>query len=177
MRAKIRDLIALVVDIFQSKIIHIFAIILLLYAAVTVVWANPVVMNQYLNFIMVSVAAAVVFTYLPPVFAALRMGKLDRVSQLTLGIAVAWVGYLINRIWANAILVFPDHSDWMRTSPVIGFYVLLTILGGVLHLTAPGAISHSIPARNWAWVGIAFAIGFLMGSVAIATSYGRAIFF
>jgi len=107
---------------------------------------------------MVAVAATV--AYAVGVRKILQRRPIDRLSQITLGVTVAW--------FAEACLAFgslwyrlDDTMTWWTDSPIVAFLLYTKTLGGVLHITAPGAIDGQVPTRNW--VILAVAIGAAVG--------------
>ena len=130
-----------------------------------------VLLIQTLNYVLIAVAFAVTVAYLPDVLYAIRMDRIDRVAQLSLGIALSWTAVIINRSWVAAIRI--ADTEWMRTSPVIGFYIFLSVLAGVLHITAPGAIDGDIPRRNQIILGLAIGLGVLIAWLVIGLGIGE----
>ncbi len=130
-----------------------------------------ILLIQVLNYVLIAIAIAVSVAYLPNVYEALKMDRIDRVAQLSLGISLSWLAVLINRSWVGVIRI--TDADWMRTSPMIGFYVFLSVLAGVLHITAPGAIDGIIPKRNQIILGAAIGVGVLVAWIVIGFGLGE----
>lgn len=154
----------------RSRIVRA-AILLIAAYWVAAFFVPSTYLIQVLNYVLISVAVAVSIAYLPDVYQAIRMDRVDRVAQLSLGIALSWTAVIINRSWVGLIRI--ADADWMRASPMIGFYVFLSILAGVLHITAPGAIDGQIPKRNRITLGLAVAAGILAALLVIGLGLGE----
>jgi hypothetical protein len=160
----------LLVVLARSRIVRT-AILLVAGYWMAALLLPSIILIQALNYVLISVALAVSIAYLPDVLHAIRMDRVDRVAQLSLGIALSWMAVLINRSWVGVIRV--TDAEWMRTSPVIGFYVFLSVLAGVLHITAPGAVDGVIPKRNQIILGVAIGVGLLVAWVVIWLGLGE----
>lgn len=121
-----------------------------------------VTMMEFLNGVALAVAIAVTIAYAPVWVEALTQDRPDRVGQLTLGIGCTWGAFILSRMWSISWRG-SGQPDWMENSPVVGFFVYMTILGGILHLTAPGAIDGDVPRRNWILIGITIGGGLVLG--------------
>lgn len=154
----------------RSRIVRTALLLVTAYWAVAL-FLPPTIVIQVLNYVLIAVAVAVTLAYMPDVLDALKMDRVDRVAQLTLGIALSWLAVVINRSWVGVIRI--SDADWMRTSPMIGFYVFLSILAGVLHITAPGAINGQVPRKNWIRIGFAISIGVLASWLVIGLGIGE----
>lgn len=154
----------------RSRIVRVAFVLVAAYWGAAF-FVPPTLLIQTLNYVLIAVAVAVTFAYLPDVLHAVQMDRVDRVAQLTLGIALSWTAVIINRSWVGLIRI--NDADWMRASPVIGFYVFLSILAGVLHITAPGAIDGTVPRKNWVTIGVAIAIGVLAAWLVIGFGLGE----
>ena len=121
------------------------------------------------SYILIAIAVAVTVAYLPSVVQALAEDRLDRVAQLTIGIVLSWMAIIMARGWGNAIRIL--DQDWMRNSPIVGFYLFISILAGVLHITAPGVINGKVPQRNWIILGCAIGAGSLVAGVLIGMQF------
>lgn len=149
-------------DILKSRVVWT-ALALVAAYWIAAFFVKSTILIPALNFVLIAVAIAVMFAYAPSILDALRRNNIDRVTQLTIGIVLAWIAAIMLRSWAAAIRI--TDYDWMRDSPFVGFCIYLTILAGVLHLTPPGAIDGRIPRRNWVILGIAVGAGLLAAGI------------
>lgn len=130
---------------------------------------------KWLSWILVVVAAGVVGTYISSVWHGLRNnGPMPRYTHLAIGIFLGWLSIVMNRSWVGMIRLYPLEM-WMRDSYFIALYVWTTIVAGIFHMTAPGAIDGVVPTENWIKIGIAVMIGILLGVVAGVVIAGLSI--
>ena len=61
----------------------------------------------------------------------------------------------------------------MQESRLLGFFVYISILGGVLHITAPGSTEDAIPKKNWLMLLLAILSGGLVAGFVIGWKWGR----
>lgn len=101
-----------------------------------------------------SVALAVVLAYASIFAAALLSTRPDRVEQLSSGIVLSWVSTVLVSLWA-LVYRLGGKPAWMLDSDFYGYLIHLQVLGGILHITAPGAVGGGIPRRNWISLGVA----------------------
>ncbi len=146
---------------------------LILFGAFAIVLPAPDLI-KYLSWVLAVTAFMVFVTYLGAVWTGLTTnGPMPRYTHLALGIALGWLSIVMNRTWVGMIRAYPLEM-WMRDSYFIAFYVWTSIMAGVFHMTAPGAIDGVVPQENWIKIGISVTIGILLGVVAtiIVTSIG-----
>ncbi len=122
-----------------------------------------------LNYAAIVVAVAVVVTFLPGIWEAIRMKRLDYVSQLTLGIGMSWASIVVMRGWIGTSKML--EQNWSEHL-VVAFYIYMTILGGVLHITAPAAISPASSKRVRATLAMAMGVGGLIAGLLIGIQWG-----
>jgi len=96
-----------------------------------------VLLTSVLNGMFLGVFVAVAIVYMPLVWYSVRKGSFDRVSQLSVGIALLWVSVAGQRIYwliwqANGL-----PQSWQFNQLLSGL-ILLSIIGGGLFVTAPG---------------------------------------
>ena len=116
---------------------------------------------QFLNILVLSISVAVVATYAPAWVQTLRKENLDGPDALSLGIGCTWTAEIGQRIW-SIIWRGLDKPDWMTTSPILPFFLALTVLGGVQHITAPGAVNGVVPKRGWSILGVSLGVATLL---------------
>lgn len=109
---------------------------------------------EALRILQVSVAVAVVISYMGPALDAVRSERVNLVQQLSLGISLGFLSLALTGGWFT-LWRLAGQPQWMPNSDINGFFIWLSILAGALHLTAPGAIDGRIPPRNWVWLGAA----------------------
>jgi len=111
------------------------------------------------NGVLSVVGIAVFVSYSPGIITRMaQTDKVDRVLQLSMGIALSWSVTSILRLW-GLMWRKTGQPEWMQTNYLTGYFAFLIICAGVLHITAPGAIDGVVPKRNWIIVGIALGCG------------------
>lgn len=90
-----------------------------------------------LNGIFVGVLVAVIAVYFPVIISSLKRPGFDRTAQLALGIGCIWLSLAIARVY-SAWLFASGKNGGFLTSNVGGFAIFIAIIGGALHITAPG---------------------------------------
>lgn len=131
----------------RGRLIAFFAT-LLLAATLAAFLFVPSKLILILGAVLGGLSVGVVVYYLPGAVRDLRQRRFDRVSQLTLGILLGWASVAMTRGQATAIRLTGDLS--LSNSPVVVVYLIVAILAGVLHITAPGYDEDvGVPARNW----------------------------
>jgi hypothetical protein len=116
---------------------------------------------EVLHTLRVSAGLAVWVAYCEAALQAVRMSRPDHIRQLALGIVATQTGIVGAAIW-GLLWRLGGKPDWMLESSMNGVWWWITILGSVLHITAPGAINGSIPTPNKIRLGIA--IGTAVGA-------------
>lgn len=125
-------------------------------------------LTEALQAVRIAIGVAVAVAYGTACLDALLGPRLDRVHQLALGIALAWTAAVLAGSW-SLLWRLAGEPAWMLGSALEGFLVWLQILGGSLHLTAPGAIDGRVPKRNWIMLGLAAGGGAGLGALLVAT--------
>lgn len=126
---------------------------------------------QILNIGVLSISVAVVSTYAPAWIMTLRKHTLDGPEMLSLGIGCTWTAEIGQRVWSIAWRGL-SQPDWMTHSFVLPFFLALTVMGGIQHITAPGAVNGIIPKRSWITVGITLGLVTLVLLTATWLGYG-----
>lgn len=90
-----------------------------------------------LNGVFLGIVVAVIIVYTPLMWFAFRKGRIDRVSQMALGIGLIWLSIAGQRLYW---LIW--HSKGMpetwNANPYVSAMVFLSIIGGGLFVAAPG---------------------------------------
>lgn len=111
------------------------------YILLEAVMPNGVLL-AILNGVFLGVIVAIGIVYAPLVWFTFVSGKLDRVSQLSVGIGLLWTSTAIQRAWSFYFRYNGAPDSWID-SPVVTFVAYLAILGGALFVTAPGFPSEA----------------------------------
>lgn len=163
----------MIVSIFRNKTIWVALGLSAIYWLMAFIVPIDVTLET-LNWVLVATAVVVTIAYAPTALDALIASRPDRVQQLVLGIICAWVATIALRVWVG-IWRFLDTPEWMVQSRMIGFFIYLSILGGVLHITAPGSVDGIVPKRNWMMLASAILSGGLVAGFMIGWQWGREI--
>lgn len=108
---------------------------------------------QILNALVLCVSISVVITYSPAWVQTLNKERLNGADALSLGIGGTWCAEIGQRLW-SIIWRGLDQPEWMLTTSLLPLLLTLSFMGGVLHLTAPGAVDGIVPRRNWIILGV-----------------------
>lgn len=149
--------------ILRSGTLWAAALLFALYWPAAVL-APPGFLLEGLHAVRIAVCAVVVVAYAPVCLEALALGRIGRVEQLSLGITVGWGALLLQGLW-SLLWRLAGRPAWMVDSDLDGFLVWVTILGAVLHVTAPGAVDGRVPRRTWIVTGLAFGAGLLAAAL------------
>lgn len=138
--------------VFSIVIFHILSIFL-----------SRTAMVQVLNTLSIPISIAILIMYAPAWCKTLRKkGRhLEGHEALSLGIGACWVsdcGTRIYSIFWNAL----DAPLWLTGSYILPFLLYLNVLGGTLHITAPGAMEGGAPTRNMVYLGVVGGIAALL---------------
>ena len=122
-----------------------------------------------INSVAVSLGIGILVAYIPGVSKTLRArpNELSMGHILVVGVVATWTALAIRTSWSWVWRYYDKPAD-MIDSLVLAFSGFLTILGGILHLSARDAINGQVPARTWRWVGVLTAGGIMAGSLAFA---------
>lgn len=141
-------------------------------SATYVVAANTVPMPTLidaLNGAFLAVALLVTLIYAPLFWRSVRKSSIDRVALLAIGIGALWAAYVGARILSAYYRNFGNISNGVN-DPWFGYFVLIALAAGVLHVVAPGYPAEGIKAKfggRYRWyiiaalavgVGVALAI-------------------
>lgn len=158
------------VPILRSRVVWAAVLIFSLFSIL--MWIVP---NSPLMEVMHSlrgwVALAVVVAYTPICLEAVRLEKIDRIHQLSLGIWMGWMATLILSVW-SLLWRLAGKPIWMTESDINAFALMMSTMGATLHITAPGAVGGIVPRRNWIMLGLAFAAGAAFATAVMAYQYG-----
>jgi hypothetical protein len=148
--------------IIRSPVTHTATVLTILFFLIA--WAVPnKSLLEALRILQVSVSLVVVIAYLPDAIDGLRQGQPDRAHQLSMGICLGFFSILCNGAY-SIIWRLAGTPDWLTNSALNGFWVYLSILAGILHVTAPGSINGSVPRQNWIYIGLGFGSGALVAA-------------
>ncbi len=147
--------IAKLVDLRELRVIHVAILSMVLFVGVAALIPQRELM-RFLNIYTLSVAIAVVVTFAPIWLNTLakRVNDVGGGEMLSLGIGCTWTSEIGQRIWSLVWRGFAQ-PEWMTTNYSLPFLLWLCVLGGVQHLTSPGAVDGIVPARNWIVLGAA----------------------
>lgn len=143
-------------DLFHGRLFRIFAAAVLLFgvAALSIDAPHLILVS---NGLLLAVASGVVISYAPIVFSALSARRPTRGDILGLGIFVSWLAQLMLRSISIIARNFghPEivNSNWVSTA------TSLSLMAGMLHLSAAQAVEGSVPAKRWVRTGIVVAVG------------------
>lgn len=91
---------------------------------------------QYMNHVLTVLSLVVIYRFWPSVWDGLRSDRLDPVKLMIMGISLRWLSDHVGRDWITIWRLDPVERDWMRVHAFIGFYTLIAIVAGFLHVAA-----------------------------------------
>lgn len=130
-----------------------------------------------------SIYGAVIYIYAPDAFLALRRPipypipeetddqmrqyilrlERERVRQdfLILGIWLSFLSQFLQAVYA-VLARLAGMPRWFVDSEILGHAVLISVVGGILHLTIPGVVDGNVPRRNRFTLGAGVAVAILI---------------
>jgi hypothetical protein len=126
----------------------------------------PNYLFDVVNALTVAVGVGVLIAYFPGICKSLREPKWDGTHYLVMGIFVTWIATAVRHLW-NWVWRFLGKPPDMIEHPFVAFLVWATFMGGIMHMTAKGALDGEIPRENWIRLGIVVAFGVMMGLLVI----------
>lgn len=125
------------------------------YFAATEFVPVPLIFD-FLNGAFLGVAFLVAVVYSPTFWLAVRKVG-DRASLLAIGVGLVWASYLGNRL-LSAYYRGIEKSELLVNHRMAGLFVLMALIGGVLHVVAPGYPSDSLKEKfggRYRWMIVA----------------------
>lgn len=120
---------------------------------------------QVFNGLFLGVVGTVTVVFFPLFWRAIRVRNFDRVSQLTIGIILTWFSLILSR-GTSALIEATDEATRQHAAPVIAFAAYIAILGGILHVTAPGMVEDKWK-YNRGLLAFGLFVGFIIAAVTI----------
>lgn len=143
--------------IVMSKMVWVFAALHVAYLLVAFLMPRQDVITL-MNGLLFCVAAAVCVTFTRDTVRIIMLGDIDREDYLLLGIVVSWASDVCIRAWVS-VMRFLGRPETIVDHPMLGLFILWSIIGGSLHLTAPNAFRGKVPTKNWVKLGITVLFG------------------
>lgn len=122
-------------------------------------------------FFGVAVAVTVIYA---PVFWRAAVLPTDRAALLALGVGLSWAAFLATKLLATLYRI-NNETELTEANKVIGFFILLGVVGGALHIIAPGCekglTNAKFGGRYRAWVLFSSLVGASFGVIAANSFY------
>lgn len=154
----------------RNRIVIFVAVAWFMYWPIAAILPQDIIL-ELINGLIASLSVGLVVAYIPGVWYRLRMSpyQISGADMLVLGIATVQIAIASLFVWAWVYRIL-DTPEWMVDHPFRGWIVYLLALGGVLHLMASdvGISAESIPDRVWMHLGIAVAVGMMVGVLVLA---------
>lgn len=83
---------------------------------------------------------AVLLVYLPMAVRSFTKTKMEGADYLITGIAFTWLSALLLAASNEASRILQTGSFFLSV-PIVGFFGMIMVMGGVFHITAPGYVS------------------------------------
>jgi hypothetical protein len=118
------------------------------------------------NGLTVAVGVGVMIAYFPGICKSMREPKWDGTHYLVMGIFITWLATATRHLW-NWVWRYIGKPPEMIDHQFVAFLVWMYFLGGVMHMSAKGALDGEIPRSTWIRMGIAVAAGVGLGLLVI----------
>jgi drug/metabolite transporter (DMT)-like permease len=92
-------------------------------------------------------SASVFYVYWPDAKIAMLTHEPRKGDFLILGITFGWIATFCQATY-SIVFRLAGSPGWLMNADPVGLWLMLSVLGGILHLLAPGAIGGSVPRRN-----------------------------
>lgn len=149
----------------SSRKLVLFAVIAAaLYAVLALLLPERFLMELF-NGVFLGVVGAVSVVFFPLAIRAIRNKTFDRVSQLVVGIILTWFSLIGSRA-LSVLINATGEATRIAASPIIGLLAYMAILGGVLHVTAPGMVENEWK-YNKGLLACGLFVGFIVAGIAI----------
>jgi hypothetical protein len=122
---------------------------------------------ETLRVLQMTVWTVVGVAYCAEGFWAVLHGRPNNREQLILGICVGAAAYVMLGAW-SLLWRLSGQPAWMFNSDINAAIITASILAGVLHVTAPGAIDGTVPKRNWIYLGVAIGGAVLISGITLS---------
>lgn len=141
--------------LFASRVAQWAFLLTLAYCAVASVVPTKALITA-LSGAFLGIAGVVLFVY-GPLIAASITGKFHRVAMLALGMGCIFLSFVMLRVWSIYTRAYGSPPELVN-HPVVGYIVFVALMGGILHVTAPGypvePVKHHFGGRyRWLIVG------------------------
>lgn len=122
--------------IFKSTFL-LWASFLSILFAVMSTFIPRIPLMSVLNGIFLGLIIAIIIVYSPLAWYAIKKGKGDRVTQLSLGIGLTFFSLACQRIYWLVWNAYGMPDSW-QSNPISLAFVFISIIGVALFVTAPG---------------------------------------
>lgn len=143
-------------QILKSRLAQFGAIAVITYVMLVITVPNMILLSL-MNSLFLGVVGMVTIVFFPLFIRALKDKAFDRVTQLTIGIILTWFSMIGGRI-ASVMITTTGEASRIAISPYIAAIAYLAIVGGILHVTAPGMVEH-----EWRYNKRLLVVGLLVG--------------
>jgi hypothetical protein len=140
-----------------SKAVGWFAGLSIAYFLATLVVPLPKLINV-LNGAFLGVGVLVTVIYAPLFWRSVRKSELDRVALLAIGIGSLWAAYVGSRAVSAYYRNFGGDVSKAFNNPWVGYFILIALAAGVLHVIAPGYPADGVKGKfggRYRWYVIA----------------------
>jgi hypothetical protein len=135
------------------------------FALLSLVFPNEFLLTVF-NSLCIGIVGVVTIVFFPLMRRAWHDKAFDRISQLVTGMALMWLSLLGSRL-ASLYISITNDANGVAQSPVVTFIAYIAILGGVLHISAPG-MSKSEWKYDKRTLGVGVGVGIIIAIIAFA---------
>jgi hypothetical protein len=116
------------------------------------------------NSLLLSTSVAVAVAYIPVAWRAIRGFGAPEAQHIKLGISYHWTFGALWRMW-SLLWITSGQQSWMVNNDVVAFFQAGIALGGMYHLTSPGALGTSSPSAKMIWVSLVVGVTMFVTSI------------
>jgi hypothetical protein len=138
---------------------------------VVALFVPAVPLAQVITLLVIGGGIGVIIKYSRQVIEDLRADDRGPISQLAQGILLAFVGLVIGITWAIVGRLVPG-AEWMRASPVTGFYLWLYVIASGLHITARRDSHGMIRREDWRTLVVCYGLALIIGLALLVLQMG-----
>lgn len=121
-------------------------------------------LTEVFNGVFLGIVGTVTVVFFPLFVRSIRKREFDRVSQMTIGIMLTWVSLILSRSISTAVnAAGPELRT--QAAPLIALAAYVAIIGGILHVTAPGMVEN-----EWRYNKRLLATGVIVGLIVAAVT-------
>lgn len=149
-------------SLIRGRLWFSFLVLFVGYNIVNVFVQNPDMIIAC-RIIQASTSVVVLYVYFEDAWVGFKKAVPAREDYLIVGIWLAWLATFLQAMF-SVMWRLAGGPDWLTNAEINAPFIILSVLGGMLHVSAPGALDGVVPRKNRVAMGMAFGV-----SLAIVT--------